>query len=128
MPDAFGLNRIHQIALAVKDVDRAVAFYRDVLGMKLLFRAPPGLAFFDCGGVRLMLSRPESAELDHPASLMYYGVDDVAAAREALVERGVEFESEPHVVHRTDAYALWIGFFRDSEGNMLGIMSEVAAT
>lgn len=128
MTTPLALTRIRQIALTVRDVDRAVAFYRDVLGMPLLFRAPPGLAFFDCGGVRLMLSRPETAEFDHPASLIYYGVDDIAAARDALVERGVTFESEPHVVHRTDAYALWIGFFRDSEGNMVGIMSEVAAT
>lgn len=124
----FGLDRIRQIALTVRDLDRAIGFYRDTLGMRFLFRAPPGLGFFDCGGVRLMLSTPESPELDHPASLLYYGVDDIGAAHEALVARGVTFESEPHVVHRTDSMELWIGFFRDSEGNLLGIMSEVETT
>lgn len=120
-----GLDRIGQIAINVKDVPRAIAFYRDVLGMRFLFEAP-GLGFFACGGVRLMLSRPESPEFDHPASLLYYAVDDIQVARDALVERGVTFESEPHVVHRAVDHDLWIGFFRDGEGNLLGIMSEVA--
>lgn len=121
---AFGLDRIRQIALTVHDLDRAVAFYRDTLGMRFLFRAPPGLAFFDCNGIRLMLSKPEAPGFDHPASVLYYGVDDIAAARDALVARGVTFESEPHVVHRTDGYELRIGSFRDSENNLLAIMGE----
>ena len=128
MQPAFALDRIRQIAVTVRDVERAVRFYRDTLGMRLLFTAPPGLAFFDCGGVRLMLARPESAEFEHPASVLYYGVEDIGAAEAALIARGVEFESAPHVVHLTDALELWIGFFRDSEGNLLGIMSEVATS
>lgn len=125
MATPLALDSIRQIAINVKDLDRAIAFYRDVLGMRLLFEAP-GLGFFDCGGVRLMLARPEKEEFDHPASILYYGVHDLSAARETLVERGVRFESEPHVVHRAADYDLWIGFFRDSEDNLLGIMKEVA--
>lgn len=127
MATPLALDTIRQIAINVKDVDRAIAFYRDVLGMRLLFEAP-GLGFFDCGGVRLMLARPEKGEFDHPASILYYGVHDMSAARDTLVERGAQFESEPHVVHRAAEYDLWIGFFRDSEGNLLGIMKEVART
>lgn len=122
--DSFRLDRIRQIAINVHDVDRAIAFYRDVLGMRFLFDAP-GMGFFDCGGVRLMLAKPETPEFDHPASLLYYAVEDIGAARDELVRRGVRFESEPHVVHRAADHDLWIGFFRDGEGNLLGIMAEV---
>src|SRR5689334_2166673 len=80
------IRRIGQLAIRAQDLDRAVAFYRDVLGLRLLFQAPPGLAFFDCGGVRLMLSRPEGAEHDHPASIVYYVVDDLQASWAALME------------------------------------------
>jgi len=119
------LDRIGQIAIKAHDIDRAIAFYRDVLGMRFLFQAP-GMGFFDCSGVRLMLSLPERAEYDHPASILYYRVDEIGRARDDLVQRGVTFESEPHVVHRAADYDLWIGFFRDSEGNPLAIMAEVA--
>lgn len=120
----FALSQIGQIALNVQDVPRATAFYRDVLGMTFLF-AFPGLAFFDCGGVRLMLSRPDRPEFDHPASILYYKVADIAAAHLTLVERGVAFVSEPHVVHRAADHDLWLADFRDSEGNLLCLMSEV---
>jgi len=121
----FGLARIGQIAINVKDVKRALAFYRDVLGMRLLFEAPPGLAFFDCSGVRLMLSRAERPDLDHPASILYYRVDDIQATHDTLVSRGVRFESKPHVVAKLPAHDLWLADFRDSEGNVLALMSEV---
>src|SRR5262249_55909710 len=111
----FGLDRIAQISIVVQDVDRATAFYGDVLGLKFLF-AFPGLAFFDAGGVRLMLSRAEQPELDHPASILYYAVKDIAAAYETLKERGAHFEETPHVVHRAETYDLWIASLRDSEG------------
>lgn len=118
------LQRIRQIAINVHDVDRARAYYRDVLGLTHLFDAP-GMAFFDCNGVRLYLSQAERPEFDHPASILYYAVDDIAQARDALVARGVVFESEPHLVHRAPDHELWIGFFRDSEGNPVAILSEV---
>jgi len=120
----FGLDRIGQIAVNVKDLDRATAFYRDVLGMRPLFQAPK-LAFFDCGGIRLMLSLPEKPEFDHPGSILYYKVDDIKAAHTALRGRGVPFEGEPHVVAQLPAHDLWMAFCRDSEGNLLALMSEV---
>ena len=119
------LSEIGQIAINVHDVERAVAFYRDVLGLKFLFQAPPGLAFFSCGGVRLMLSKPEKAEFDHPASIIYYRVADIGATADALKAKGVSFEHEPSVVHKTESEELWIGSFRDPDDNPLALMCEV---
>ena len=121
----FGLTQIGQIAINAKDIDRAVAFYRDTLGMRFLFQAPPKLAFFDCGGVRLMLGVAEREEFDHPGSIVYYKVDDLPEAHQTLVARGVRFEHEPSLVARMPDHELWMAFFRDSEGNLLGVMSEV---
>jgi len=120
----FGLSQIGQIAVNVKDLDRAVAFYRDALGMRPLFQVPK-LAFFDCGGIRLMLSLPETPEFDHAASVIYYKVDDIRTAHAALRGRGVSFDGEPHVVARLPAHDLWMAFCRDPEGNVLALMSEV---
>lgn len=127
MPDekaGFGLSTIGQIAVNVHDLERAVAFYRDVLGMKFLFQAP-NLAFFSCGGVRLMLDVAEDEEFDHPASVIYYRVDDVGEGYRVLSSRGVKFMGEPHVIHRTDTYELWMAFFRDPDENLLALMAEV---
>ena len=120
-----GLGPIGQIAIAVNDLDAAVAFYRDKLGMAFLFSAP-GLAFFDCGGVRLMLSRPETPELDHPSSIIYFKVDDIHAAHAALAERGVPFDEAPHMIANMGTYDLWMAFFRDQDRNLLAIMGEIA--
>src|SRR5579864_5083773 len=92
-----GISRIGQIAVNAHDVERATAFYQNALGLKLLFKAPPGLAFFDCGGVRLMLSRPEKPEFDHPGSVLYFVVPDIQAAHLRMKENGVKFEDEPHL-------------------------------
>jgi methylmalonyl-CoA/ethylmalonyl-CoA epimerase len=119
-----GLNRIGQIAIPVGDVDRAIAFYRDLLGMRFLFRAPPGLGFFDCGGVRLMLDGPAAAQAGQ-SSVVYYKVDDLRAAFETLSTRGVVFEAEPHLVARLPDHELWMAFFRDPDGNLLALMTEV---
>jgi predicted enzyme related to lactoylglutathione lyase len=126
--DGFGLAKIGQIAMTVNDLPRAVAFYRDVLGMKFLFEAPPALAFFDCGGVRLMMSLPEqegSAAGQQFGSIIYYSVSDIQQAAAVLVARGVVFEQPPHVVARLPHADLWMAFLRDPERNMLAIMSEV---
>src|SRR5258708_9264251 len=99
----FGVARIGQIAMTVGDLPRAVAFYRDVLGMRFLFEAPPAMAFFDCGGVRLMLSLPEQTGAvagEQFGSILYYTVDDIHEAASALTARGVSFEQPPHVVPR----------------------------
>jgi methylmalonyl-CoA/ethylmalonyl-CoA epimerase len=125
-----GLRRIGQIAITVQDLDRAVAFYRDTLGLRFLFRAPPALAFFDVAGQRLMLTLPEgSGPAQHQlfSSILYYEVGDIQAAAGALRHRGVAFESEPHLVAKLGKTDLWMGFFRDLEGNLLGIMQEMPA-
>lgn len=118
------LDRVGQIAINVHDVERATTFYRDVLGMKFLFAAPPGLAFLDCGGVRLMLTTPESAEHASMSSVIYYVVPDVAEAHRSLVTRGVVFEDEPHIVARMGTIELWMVSLRDTEGNLLALMCE----
>jgi catechol 2,3-dioxygenase-like lactoylglutathione lyase family enzyme len=119
-----GLNRIGQISINVHDVQKAIAFYRDTLGMKFLFEAP-NLAFFDCGGVRLMLGPPEKPEFDHPGSILYYRVEDIQAAYDALSSRGARFEGKPHVVARLPDHDLWMAFLRDVDENLLALMSEV---
>jgi methylmalonyl-CoA/ethylmalonyl-CoA epimerase len=118
------LTAIGQIALNVKDLERAIGFYRDALRIPLLFSAP-GMAFFDCGGIRLMLSLPESTRFDHPSSILYFKVEDIAAAHKALTSRGVVFESPPHLVAPMRTHDLWMAFFVDSEANTLALMSEV---
>ena len=122
---AFGLDRIGQISIVVRDVGRAVAYYRDVLGMKFLFSAGPTLAFFDCGGVRLMLGPASEPRFDHPASIIYYKVDDIGAAFATLRARGAIVEREPQLTANMGTYELWIGFLRDPDDNVLGLMSEV---
>jgi methylmalonyl-CoA/ethylmalonyl-CoA epimerase len=123
---AVGITRIGQIAVHAKDEERAAAFYQDKLGLKLLFKAPPGLAFFDCGGVRLMLGGAEKAEFDHPSSVLYFAVADIQAVYTKLKNGGVGFEDEPHLIAKMPTHDLWMTFFRDSEANLLALMSEVA--
>lgn len=119
-----GITRIGQIAINVHDTARATAFYRDKLGLPLLFTTD-SLAFFDCGGVRLMLSPPEKPEFDHPGSILYFNVSDITAAYSQMLAAGVHFEDKPHLIAKMPAHDLWMTFFRDSEGNFLGLMSEV---
>lgn len=119
------LSRIGQIFVNVHDLERAIAFYRDVLGMQFLFEAPPSMAFFDCSGIRLMLGVADRPELDHPASIIYYKVDDIEKVYETFKARGVDFVVKPHLVAPMPTYDLWLADFRDSEGNLLALMSEV---
>ena len=116
-----GLTEVGQIAVTVEDVERATEFYRDVLGVPFLFDAP-GLAFFDLGGIRLMLSRPEG--VGPSASLLYFRAADIQATYETLLSHGVDVIEKPQVVHRTDNYELSIASFHDSEGNVMAIMHE----
>lgn len=124
IPD-FGLSTIEQIAVSAQDIDRAVDFYRDKLGMKHLFSVPPNLAFFDCDGIRLMLSLPAKPEFDHPGSIIYFKVADIQQAHATLVERGVQFEEAPIFVADMGTYDLWLASFRDSENNLLALMGHV---
>ena len=125
IPIGPSLSKIGQVFVNVKDLDRAIAFYRDTLGMKFLFQAPPSMAFFDCDGIRLMLGVADRPELDHPASIIYYKVDDIEKVYEVFNARGVEFIVKPHLVAPMQTYDLWLADFRDSEGNVLALMSEV---
>lgn len=118
------LESIGQIAVNVKDTARARAFYRDVLGLKHLFDAGPNLAFFQCGGIRLMLSPPSKPEYDHPGSIVYYKVKDLAATHAAMAGRGAAFEQAPHLVANMPDHELWMAFLHDSEGNLLALMEE----
>lgn len=120
----FGLNQIGQIAIPVSNLERAVAFYRDVLGMRFLFQAPPELAFFDCCGVRLMLDVPVKEQSEHYASIIYYKVDGLPLAVEILKARGVSFEQEPELVARMPDHELWMAFLKDPDENMIGLMWE----
>lgn len=114
---------LRQVAQHVEDMDRAVAFYRDIVGLDLIARFdPPGLAFFDLGPTRLLL------EAGAPSAMLYLGVDDVTAVTERMRDAGVEIESEPHVIHHDEAgqfgpagEAEEMSFFRDSEGNLVGL-------
>jgi predicted enzyme related to lactoylglutathione lyase len=124
IPENSTLSKIAQIAINVHDVDRATAFYRDVLVFPHLFRAGQ-LSFFNCGDVRLMLSPPEKPEFDHPASILYFQVEDIRAAFQRLKSAGVKFGDEPHLIARMPTHELWMTFFHDTEGNLLALMSEV---
>lgn len=119
-----GITAIGQISIIVQDLERATAFYRDVLGLPLLFTVP-GMAFFDCGGVRLMLGRAETPELDHPSSILYFSVPDINAGHEHLVAQAVRIVAAPRLIAPMAKYDLWMSAFHDSEGNIHQLMSEV---
>jgi methylmalonyl-CoA/ethylmalonyl-CoA epimerase len=121
---ALGLATIGQIAMNARDIPRAVRFYRDALGMRLMFEAPPKMAFFDCAGVRLMLSLPETPEYDHAGSVLYFRVDDIDQAYATLSERGVTFIDKPHLIAKMPDHELWMTFFKDTEENTLALMAE----
>src|SRR5260221_8466615 len=123
-PANLGILNIGQISINVQDLQRATAFYRDVLGRPLLFTVP-NLAFFDCAGVGLMLSRAESPEFDHPSSILYFRVPDLNVAYQKRVERGAQIFAPPRLIAPMPTYDLWMAAFRDTEGNIHQLMSEV---
>jgi len=114
---------ILQIAITVKDIERATAFYRDVLGLRLLIKAP-NMAFFDCGGVRLYLASGEGTEHQGASSCIYFRTDDISGLLGALKEKGVSIHQEPQILARMPDHDLWLMWIRDSEGNLLGVMEE----
>jgi methylmalonyl-CoA/ethylmalonyl-CoA epimerase len=116
-------SRIRQIAVVCKDVARATAFYRDTLGLPFLFAAGPALAFFDCGGVRLMLSSDNEGH-DNLSSMLYYLVTDIEGTQSDLENNGVSFVEKPHMIAKMPDHELWLSAFKDSEGNLLGLMEE----
>jgi methylmalonyl-CoA/ethylmalonyl-CoA epimerase len=124
---SLGISKLDQVAVRVDDLARAVDFYRDVLNIPHMFTAGDKLAFFDCGGTRLMLSRPEKPEFDHPGSILYFKVPDIHSAHARLVAKNVRIEDPPHLIARMGKYDLWMTFFRDSENNLLALSCDVPA-
>jgi len=127
MPAPVSPSRIKQIALPVTSIEKAKAFYGDVLGLKHLFDAPPALSFFDCGGVRLMLAGPEAQGKDGPTqhAVLFYDVSDIKSAYAAIKAAGAPSHSEPHIIARMNGREVWIAELGDGEGNFVGLMSEV---
>jgi len=119
----FALSKIGQIAITVSNLERAVEFYRNTLGMRLLFQVP-NMAFFDCGGVRLMLAIPERPT-ESFSSVVYYKVDDIEGGFQTLSAHGARFEGKPHLIAKLEDHDLWMAFFRDPDSNLLALMSEV---
>src|SRR5262245_53750918 len=118
------LSSIGQIAMPVRDLARGVEFYRDRLGLKFLFQAPPGLAFFQCASTRLMVEVPQEKEFQRPGSILYFNVDDIDAAYRELQGRGVTFRDQPHLIAKMPDHELWMAFFDDGEGNTHALMQE----
>lgn len=124
MTEAMKLGDIGQIAITVADVEQALGFYRDVLGLTHLFSAGPNLAFLQAGTVRLMLSTPQGAGTIGANSTLYFRTGDVEATYAQMVERGARAESAPHLIARMPDHELWMGFVRDPDGNLVGLMEE----
>lgn len=121
---AHTISGIGQIAVTVSSVASALAFYRDALGLTFLFRAGPDLAFLDAGGVRIMLTTPQGAGTVGANSILYFKVEDIESAHQAIVARGATSEREPQLAATLPDHALWTGFLRDPDGNLVGLMEE----
>jgi methylmalonyl-CoA/ethylmalonyl-CoA epimerase len=124
----FSISTLGQIGVTIRNLAAAVDFYRDKLRIPLLFQAP-NMAFFDCGGVRMMLGPPEGTKGGYTQmagnSILYFKVDDIHAATKTLKSRGVAFERDPHLVAKMPDHDLWLAFFRDLEDNVLALMCEM---
>ncbi|MDJ0757437.1 MAG: VOC family protein [Ardenticatenaceae bacterium] len=118
------LISIGQISVPVHNLEKATHFYQNVLGLNLVFEVPGAMSFFECGGIRLVLSVPASPEFDHPSSLIYYRVNDIDQAAKTLTSKQVEFLQDPHIVGRMGDKEVWMAFFKDPDGNVLAIMEE----
>ncbi len=119
------LGTLAQVAVTFRDLPKAIAWYRDVLQLPLMFETG-GMAFFAMGGVRLMITVPEKPEFDHPASVLYFRVENIDATFAELVARGVAFDDAPHLVGKMGTTEIWMAFFRDAERHLLAITEERA--
>lgn len=115
--------KLGQVAVNVDNVERAVTFYRDVIKLSLLFEMD-GLAFFQCGDTRLLLSRPEREEFNHSSSVLYFQVDDLNSEFSRMKDAGATFIDEPHMVAKVGDTETWMAFFKDTEGNTHALMNE----
>jgi catechol 2,3-dioxygenase-like lactoylglutathione lyase family enzyme len=122
---SLNIEKIGQIAIAITDLNISVNFYRDILGLELLFQIPSGLAFFNCGDTRLMLTTLQGNEEDHKTSAIYYKVPDIKNATEQIKVKGLTFEREPQFAAKMEDHDLWIGFLRDPDNNLIGLMAEL---
>jgi catechol 2,3-dioxygenase-like lactoylglutathione lyase family enzyme len=118
------LSSLGQIAMPVRELSSAIAFYRDRLGLPFLFQAPPGLAFFQCGAVRLLVEVPADKAFQHPGSVLYFSVENIESAYGDLLERGVKFRGVPHLIAKMPDHELWMAFFDDEQGNTHALMCE----
>lgn len=118
------IQRIGQIAVPIKNVERAIEFYKEVLELPLLFNTE-NMAFFDCNGQRLLLSLPEKDEFANSSSVIYFQVEDIKKSVEKFIEKGVSFIDQPHVVAKMGNTETWMTFFKDTEGNTDALMCEV---
>ena len=118
---------IGQLLIPVDDFERGVTFYRDVLGLPFLFAAPPQMAFFMCGGIRLLVGVMPAGQTPQRGSAIYFAVQDIRSVHSELAGKGVQFLAEPHVVNRSPKSELWLAEFKDPDGNQLALMSEVPA-
>ena len=125
--DAVSLSRIKQIAIPVHSLDNAKAFYRDTLGMRHLFDAPPALSFFDCGGVQLMLAGPEAQgkDGDQQHAVLFYDVSDIKKTHALIRSSGAKSLEEPRMITRMNGREIWISSVSDGQGNVVSLMSDV---
>ena len=122
------INSIGQIAIAVSDIKQSLAFYKDILGLNLLFEVPPNLAFLTSGDVRIMLTTLQGEESDHHTSVIYYKVNNLDKAVSEIKDKGVAFIREPQLTAKMPDHELWQGFIRDPDENLIGIMAELPLT
>ena len=122
--ESSSIQRIGQIAVPIKNVERAIEFYKEILGLPLMFNTE-NMAFFDCNGQRLLLSLPEKEEFSNSSSVLYFQVEDIKKSVEKFSEKEVSFIDQPHVVAKMGNTETWMTFFKDSEGNTHALMSEV---
>ena len=118
---------VAQVMIPVANLERAVSFYRETLGLPFLFTAPPQMAFFQAGGVRLLVGVPPASESGQRGGAIYFQVADIQAVFETLTAKGVTFQASPHIVHRTTEIELWLAEFCDPDGNQLALMSQTPA-
>ncbi len=124
MGSAPGIQQVGQVAITVRDIERATTFYRDTLGLRLLFSAPPKMAFFDGGGLRILIGEVEPGKQGHGSALLYYQVPDIDAAHTALSAKGVAVDTAPHLVAKMPDHELWLATYLDGEGNTFALMCE----
>jgi methylmalonyl-CoA/ethylmalonyl-CoA epimerase len=124
MSDRMNIEGVGQIAIAISDLEKAIYFYEKILKLELLFQVPPGLAFFNCGEVRLMLTTLQGEERDHNTSAVYYRITEIEAVFEELKALQVDIERVPQMAAKMEDHELWIGFIRDPDNNLVGLMEE----